>query len=1513
MRHDTDSRRQHDRRCAVVGVGASTGGLAAFQRLLDALPANTGYAFVLVRHLDPSHESLMAELLAAHTSMPLLQVTGRTRIEPDHVYLIPPGTHLRLDDDYLQVTTSPPRPGGRVVIDNFFRSLARSRGKRAVAILLTGSGNDGIAGLGVVQASGGLTIAQRPETAVRDDMPRGALAAGVVDLILAIEEMPGTLAQIARSSLLTDDEEAGPGGATPAALDQLVKLLHARTQVDGSYYKPGTLQRRVRRRMALCGKSDLASYVELARDDPDELDRLLRDLMVSVTDFFRDAEVFDYLAQHTIPQLVRRKSDAPVRVWIPACATGEEAYSIVMLFREAGERLGVACDLKVFATDIDEGALAIARRGIYPDSNLANVSARRRERFFHRLDDGRWQVSDEVRDAVSFVTHDILSDAPFSRMDLVCCRNFLIYVRRELHSRVFETFDFALEPHGALLLGNAESVPADERGFVALSATHRLYRSTGLPRKGHSALRPPRRGARDAHGTTDLSQALGLQEVASRAVLDALATPAVVVDRDGIVRYLHGDLSPYLDLPSGPMRADLFAMLREPVRARVRAGFSRALRNQEAVHLQWTAAADENAERTLRVRIHPAHDGEAAGLLAILFEQDERTSAPVARIDSPAGVLGQLEHELSATRAELRATLHDLEASNEELQSAREHATAMREELQSSNEELEASAEELRSLNEELVRVNQDLREKISQVEDTHNDLENFFASTKLATLFLDDELRVKRSTPAASVMLVLQADDIGRSFPRLVQGIDVNLAPDARHVLATLLPSERELRLPAGTWLRRVVLPYRTDDNRILGVVVTYTDITQLKNTVAELDVRVHQQALVARLGLEALASETQVESILADVPALVADGIGVEMVKVLEYQAETDDFLLREGIGWREAAIGSVRVPADSRSQGGYTLRTVEPVVVHDLATETRFQGPDLLLEHGVRSGISCLISGPDGYWGVLGAHSRDCREFSREDVDFMQCVANIISNVVQHQDVVATLRESESRLRLATRAAAFGIHDYDIRNDRIYWDARVRALFGINEEGPIDYERFLACVHPADRESTTALVQRALAGEDEGEYYAEYRVINQRDGVTRWAAASGKVVFSEGEPLRLIGLLQDIDARKAAEIEMQRQNELLNAQDKRKEFFLATLGHELRNPLAAIDGLVRVMEADLDVARNSVPRIKVHVEHLTSILNDLLELARVTRGRVTLRRTTMNLGEVLRMGAEGITNLSIREKSQSLVIAAPHDLIVEGDPIRIEQIASNLLSNASKFSDQGARIVLTATVEPDGEWVRFDVSDQGRGIAPEHSEDIFDTFVQGNPDDAGLGIGLPLVKELVELHGGTIEARSAGSGLGSTFSVRLPRGNPTTPTPGVEVSPPTAAAPQEAPERPLTGLGILVVDDVRDSAESLAALLELRGARAWCAHSGAHALSLLESVSPDVALLDIALPDLSGYEVFERSRQLQLANGCRFIAVTGFGDPDTARKVGAAGFEHLLVKPVDYTTLEQLLTTV
>ena len=849
----------------VVGIGASAGGLEALDQFLSNVAVDSGMAFVVVQHLDPTQKGMMPELLQRSTTLRVLQVKDRVHVEPNCVYVIPPNKELALLRGVLRLAAPVAKRGLRLPIDTFLKSLADDRKEQAIGVLLSGMGSDGTLGARAIKDKGGLVLVQDPAQARFDAMPRSAIEAGLADIIAPANELPlrikafvGHTPYLVRSKIVLDTR-------AQSSIERIILILRDHTGHDFSDYKKSTLYRRIERRMAIHQIDGIATYARYLQENTAEADLLFKEFLIGVTRFFRDTDVWEQLQNEALPVLLAsRPPSAPLRVWVPGCSTGEEAYSLAMVIKEAmaAQQPPQRRTLQIFGTDLDRDAIERARAGLYPPSIAGDVSPERLRRFFLQEDNG-FRVNKDIRECVIFAVQNLVTDPPFTKLDVLSCRNLLIYLEPELQRRLFPLFHYSLNRDGLLFLGNAETVGASGDLFQSLPGKARLYR------RSESALRPEPLifpAARPAHlrgapmeevRDTTPRMPVNLQNLADQFLLQRCAPPAVLVNRDGDILYVSGRTGRYLEPAAGRANWNIFAMARMGLRHELQGAFLKAQRERTDIQLTGLKVDTGSGNQTVDVAIHSITEPEGLrGTTMILFMDvaTPPTEKPrkVKRFGhaSPEVLHAEeLEAAIQEARDQLQGAREEAQSSQEELKSANEELQSANEELQSTNEELTTSKEEMQSLNEELQTVNAELQAKVDELSRANNDMKNLLNSTDIATVFLDGELNVRRFTTQATKIIRLIPSDVGRPMTDITSTLEYpDLADDAREVLRTLVFRERQLTTADGRWFTARIMPYRTMDNRIDGLVITFADITVAKRLESEL-----------RRGHEALEQQMQ------------------------------------------------------------------------------------------------------------------------------------------------------------------------------------------------------------------------------------------------------------------------------------------------------------------------------------------------------------------------------------------------------------------------------------------------------------------------------------------------------------------------------------------------------------------------------------------------------------------------------------------------------------------------------
>jgi two-component system CheB/CheR fusion protein len=847
----------------IAGLGASAGGIQALQEFFFHVPIKSGIAYVVILHLSPDHDSKLAQVLQNATRMPVKQVTEKTSVEADHVYVIPPNQHLTMEDGFIVVSPNVEIEDRRAPVDIFLRTLADEYGARAIAIILSGTGANGSMGIKRVKEKGGAAFVQNPREAEFNEMPRNSIATGLIDEVLNVAELPAKIISY-KSSLgkiqISEAPEERPQDQQQA-LREIFTEIRMRTGHDFSNYKRPTLLRRIERRINIHNLPDLPSYVDYIRQNTDEVNALLKDLLISVTNFYRDKKAFEVVENEILPLLLKGKNNEnQLRIWVAGCATGEEAYSLAILCAEKIAGLIEGVKVQIFATDIDEAAIAKAREGLYSINDLADVSTERLRRFFIKEGDN-YRIRREVRETIMFAIHNFLKDPPFSHLDLVSCRNVMIYLNRVAQERATETFHFALKPAGFLFLGSSESVDGATDLYANYNRENHIFQSRQATARAYPIPESIPKFNIIKPQTSSLEQENKILERISfgdlhQQLLEEYAPPSLVVNEEYDIVHVSERAGRYLQIGGGEPTQNLLKLIRQELRLDVRSALYQAMQRQSAVEARGLKVTIDEHPEVLNIHVRPVlRAGDTArGFVLVVFEPTTDTGRQEVLIASDEPVARHLEEELTRLKAQLRSSSEQHEFQAEELKASNEELQAMNEELRSAAEELETSKEELQSINEELRTVNQELKVKIEETSLTSNNLQNLINSTDIGTIFLDRSFRIVLFTPAVRNIFNLIPADYGRPLSDITGKLDYqHLIQDAEMVLDKLTTAEQEVHTTEGKVFLMRIAPYRTTEDRINGVVITFVDITSRKQAEQQLQENMHEltrfnQAMVSR-----------------------------------------------------------------------------------------------------------------------------------------------------------------------------------------------------------------------------------------------------------------------------------------------------------------------------------------------------------------------------------------------------------------------------------------------------------------------------------------------------------------------------------------------------------------------------------------------------------------------------------------------------------------------------------------
>lgn len=1178
-RHDPEDEDQgaasEESKPTVVGIGASAGGLAALKEFFQQVPADTGLVFVIVVHLSPEHKSLLADLLQPHVRFSVQQVTETTPLERNRVYVIPPNANISAIDTHLRLSKLEEERRERAPIDHFFRTLAATHDGHAVGVVLTGTGSDGTLGIREIKAKGGVIIVQDPNEAEFDGMPQSAIATGMVDMILPVADIPGAILRLDRTQPRVPTHRTDePDGAKLDPLPRVLGLLQARTERDFTRYKRATILRRVVRRMQLNYLEDFESYLTRMRESPEEARALADDLLITVTSFFRDPEVFQTLEKQVIPRIFeRRLSGESIRVWSAGCATGEEAYSLAMLLLEEASRRELPPRIQVFASDLHKHSLDKARDGFYPGDIETDVSQERLRRFFHR-ENGGYRVNKELRETVVFAPHNLLSDPPFSRLDLISCRNLLIYLERDVQRKLVELFHYSLCPDGHLLLGTAEVVDAAEL-FRTEDKKVCLYSKRNVPQlEPRLPVFPLTRA--QSHGRQKAGHAHDavLYGELHQRMVELYAPPSILISADDKVVHLSDHAGRYLVHPGGELTASAVKLVREELRIELRSLLQTVRERRQTLDSKPVNVQFNGHARPVVMRLRPSLQREDDGLVLVIF--DERDPEPEPVSEPAAGEQPDhrrntaLEQELHQMQHRLQVTIEEFESSQEEMKASNEEMQSTNEELRSTLEELETSKEELQSINEELQTVNQENRHKVEELSQLSSDLHNLLSATDIATLFLDRELRILRFTPKLGELFNVRQTDRGRPISDLTARIGYSeMRSDAALVLSRLSPIERELQDEAGRWYLTRVLPYRSTEDKIEGVVTTFVDITTRKT--AEDAARASEQRLAAELDamrrlhdlVSRLVSNPDLTTVLQDVldSAVVITDADRGSIYLNNQAGNTLEMVAQHG--FEQDFVDRFRtVDAGANPMTDRALASRKRNVVRDVAVGSSGEAQQEAAAGNYRAAQATpMVSRDGGVVGVLSTYYAQPYTPSERDIRLLDLYTQQATDYIDR-------RRAEEQISLSLTARQASERKYQQLFDSMDEGVCiVEVLFDAN--GHADDYRFLD-TNPAF-EKNTGLAQvvgrtmRELAPQLETMWFETFGRIARTGTPERFegpAEALGRhfdvYAFRTAEPsLRQVAILiRDVSDRKAAE--------------ERQQLLLSELNHRVKNTLLTVQSI-------------------------------------------------------------------------------------------------------------------------------------------------------------------------------------------------------------------------------------------------------------------------------------------------------------------------------------------------------
>ena len=1417
-----------DYKGVVVGIGASAGGIPALLSMLATKPS-LSCAFIVVSHLGDSRSHLVETLGSAVSYRVEWASYGRS-LEPGVVFVSPPQQTVEFSEDGT-LKLRPVEKPAMFPIDSFFRSLGERFGKRALAVVLSGGGSDGSSGVRTVKQKEGLVIVQEPDTCEFPDMPRNSIRTGIVDEILA----PGQILEVIRGYDRNRHLGLPPADLEEGRLDSILQKLYRLTGHDFSCYKPATIGRRLERRMGLLSVNSLKAYEERLEEDQTEAQKLVHELRIGVTGFFRDPEVWEHLASEILGPLIdERDWRSVIRVWVTACSSGEEAYTVACILADLLDRKDRPLNFQVFATDIDGDALARGRDGLYT-INLFSDVPERFHRFFE-IEDSHFRARDILRDRILFSSHNLISDPPFSNLDLVCCRNFLIYLARSTQEKLMGILHYALQPDGALVLGASESISETGARFTNLSTKHRIYRKNKGVRGSLPALTSLGHEVRiDEIQRLSSRQQPTFDEMVTSTLIRAFVPATVLLNQDYRILYHQGDTDLFLTSPRGLPTNELFSLLRPGLAPTVRDVLDTVRDSKSEVRDRAARLKKDETLSRVQLSAFPVHSKQTEELLIALSVRREVSSELSAEVDIPEEhqrLVQQLSEELALTRRELEQALEQSSTTYDALRANNEEMLSMNEELQASNEELETHKEELQALNEELSTVNSELRDYVGRLEDANNDLSNFVSGSDVATLFLDSDLSIRQFTPAIEGIYGISESDLGRKLSVFSSPVkDPELFEEASAVLTDLQRREATVERDDGRWFLRRISPYRTQEGQVEGLVLTYSDITELVRAQKALA----EQAQSLELTVEERTRE--LNSILENAPDVIARFdrelrhifVNAKAEKITGLKKE--DFIGKTNVelGWPEE------------------LNRLWAEKMHEVFESGEVV--DAAFDFFDKSFLARIVP-----------------EFNDQgEVTTILCLTRDMTELREAQK---TVERSERRLRATFQQAVVGFCHLSLDGELIRSNPKARALLEITSD-TAQRVRLEERLHPDDVEVFKVGFQRVARGQLE-RFESELRC-GIREG-HRWLRLTFSLVSHniEEQPYLFL-VIEDIQSRRQAELETESLKEKL-AQGQRLEqlgLMAGGVAHDFNNLLVGIVGSASLALENLPEGSPVYQDVEMVLE-AGRRAGDLARQMLAYAGKATVEVVPVDPGQAIE---EMIPLLNCLSRNGSKVEAeiSEVDCCVRLDSTQFHEAMTNLVVNASEcYGPEGGRILIrfdcvpTPEDEPESfqvfpeselskKYARVRVSDQGPGMTQEVLDRIMDPFYSTKSD--GRGLGVPMVVGFTKAHNGLLRVMSS-PGLGTTFEILIPclEG---------KASSPSASSEVRTISRQFSG-DALVVDDEELVRVLMSRQLQRLGLQVTLALNGTQAIEIGSQRSFDLVILDLSMPDIGGAEVLQALRK-------------------------------------------------
>lgn len=1338
----------------IVAIGASAGGLEAIHEFFDHMPGNSGFTFIVIQHLSPDYKSLLVELVSKHTHMKVYEATNDVSLQRDCVYIIPNKKLMTIRGHKLKLADKIKDKAPNTAIDTFLFSLAKDKRDKSIAIILSGTGTDGTKGIEAIKECGGMVIVQDPATAKFDGMPNSAITSGNADFVLPPSRMHVELYNYINQSRLPN---LGAANVDDRLLEDLFRLVSSASGQDFNLYKTPTILRRIARRMAAVNMTDVEDYVKLLHSDDREVKLLAKDFLIGVTKFFRDKAAFDILVKDIIPKLVNSKQEGELlKIWVCACSTGEEAYSIAILVNDYLRRARRSLDVKIFATDVDDASIEIAARNAYPEAIEKEVPNPLLKTYF--IKDGKnYSVIPSIRKQIVFARHNVIKSPPFIKNDLISCRNMLIYMNNLLQEKVISTFHYSLNQGGYLFLGSSENAVSIKDGVTEVSGKWKIYQKTGTINYGlhhtYSAVAPNSLLAEKKPLLKPADSSKNIEEEFRDLMVEEFGSVGVFIDTNYIVKETIGDFHKYLSLPERKLDLNVLNLAGRDVSIALNTAIRKAWKENKKVKVRKARIKREKGDVFFQIIVKPPTQRSSNGYTLLLFS--EIKTDPVAKDHLDHTVTSdehgheyimEMEAELAEARTNLQMAVEEMETTNEELQSSNE-------ELLSANEELQSNNEELQSLNEELHTLNTEHQLKIRELVELNDDLDNYFRSTDIGQIFLGPNMAIRKFNPAAVRMVNLIEADVGRPINHISSNIEYNnLISDIHSVFATGQVIEKEVKLKTGTNNLMRIMPYVRKDKQQDGVVISFVDITHI----TELNNMISAVFNASAAAILAFKEERSNAGKIIDFKCIAYNDPALSLTG--KTAAEMDS----------HPSIKSFHDLSHSITLDQFTkvVESDKPLQTElQTAGQSWFQVMTAKLNDGFIVSLTNITERKKA--------EQKLRKSNQELIAARESLRNL-NNDLEDRILERTqkLTESEERFNLVARATNDTIWDWTLVSNTMWRSDNFTKMFGYerdNESSSIDY--WFEKVHPDDRERVKTSVYDAI-NQNKKQWSAEYKFL-KANGQYAVILDRASILQDEfGTPYRLVGSMLDIT--RLIETEQRLRESEIRAREateelmRKKDEFMSIASHELRTPVTSIKGSMQILERmtakmdGKDPMVNFISKAARQTGKLSVLLNDLLDVTKIQEGKMLLKYEVFDMVAMIR---ESIEEVRAQSETHWLLFNCEGTMMIKADRARLEQVMNNFLTNAIKYSPGADKVVIICTQTETG--VKVAVQDFGIGIVKNKLDYLFDRFFrvqESSSHFSGLGLGLYISAEIIKRHHGQIGVESQPD-KGSTFWFTIP----------------------------------------------------------------------------------------------------------------------------------------------------